>query len=228
MISDILFRIISALIGYFCGIFVSGYFVGKKNDVDIRTKGSGNVGTTNALRTLGPRAGGITLVLDAIKPALAMLIVWLVFKLGFGFEDIRVLMMYACVGTILGHDFPFYLHFKGGKGIACSVSMVLFMFPQVFPWACVIFLVIVIFTKYVSLGSMIGSISYFVGVVILVYMGNLNNINPQNYLEICILTGFLSALAVFQHRANIGRLIRHEENKLVLKHKRPDGTEEEQ
>ena len=96
-------------------------YLRKKNGIDIREHGSGNAGTTNALRTLGKKAGAVTLLGDCLKCALAILAVYLLFGRSHP-QLVRLLELYAGAGCILGHNFPFYLHFKGGKGIAASVG----------------------------------------------------------------------------------------------------------
>ena len=117
-------RILCVLIGYICGLFQTSYLYGKAHGIDIRNYGSGNAGTTNALRTLGAKAGAITLLGDCFKCVIAVVIVHLIFGKSHP-EMIRLLGMYAAAGTILGHNFPFYLNFKGGKGIAATAGLLL-------------------------------------------------------------------------------------------------------
>ena len=107
-------RLICLLIGYVCGLFQTSYIYGRAHGIDIRNYGSGNAGTTNALRTLGAKAGAITFLGDCFKCVIAVLIVRAIF--GNSHQDIiRLLGLYAAAGTILGHNFPFYLKFRGGK-----------------------------------------------------------------------------------------------------------------
>ena len=117
-------RILCVLIGYICGLFQTSYLYGKVHGIDIRNYGSGDAGTTNALRTLGAKAGAITLLGDCFKCVIAVVIVHLIFGKSHP-EMIRLLGMYAAAGTILGHNFPFYLNFKGGKGIAATAGLLL-------------------------------------------------------------------------------------------------------
>ena len=115
-------RLICVAIGYVFGLFQTSYIYGKMHGIDIRTQGSGNAGTTNALRVLGKKAGAITFLGDALKCVAAVLLVQALFGASHG--DIRPLLaLYAGAGVILGHNFPFYLGFKGGKGIAASAGM---------------------------------------------------------------------------------------------------------
>ena len=102
------------MIGYVFGLFQTSYLYGKTKGIDIREHGSGNAGTTNALRTLGKKAGAITLAGDCIKCILAVLTVRLIFGASHP-EMLKLLMVYAAAGTILGHNFPFYLGFRVKK-----------------------------------------------------------------------------------------------------------------
>ena len=107
---------ICLLLGYAFGCFSTGYFVGKLHHIDIRQYGSGNAGTTNALRTLGKKAGAMTFLGDVLKCIIPILFIRHI--LFVGVEYLPLLVLYTAVGVVLGHNYPFYLHFKGGKGIA--------------------------------------------------------------------------------------------------------------
>ena len=210
-------RIIAVIIGYLCGMFLSGFFYGKKENVDLRKVGSGNVGTTNTMRNLGVKAGILTLIGDVCKVFLAMVICYFVFRTRCP-EGIRVLELYAGVGTILGHDFPAYMKFKGGKGIACTGGLLIGFCPIAVPISLGIFILAVVITRYVSLGSILGVISIVVQMVILGQLGYVNV--PQQYLlEVYIVFGGVALLAIVLHHANIGRLLKGTENKFSLKKK---------
>ncbi len=131
-------RIICLAVGYVCGLFQTSYIYGKKSGIDIREHGSGNAGTTNALRTLGKKAGALTLLGDCLKCVLAVLIARLLFGTHQG-TDLLALELYAGAGCILGHNFPFYLKFKGGKGIAASVGFLLAFDMRIFLICAVLF-----------------------------------------------------------------------------------------
>ena len=105
-------RIVCILIGYAIGLFQTGYIYGKTQHIDIREHGSGNAGTTNTLRTLGFKAGAITFAGDCGKAILAIFISWLIFHAQYP-EGIKLLGMYAGLGAVLGHNYPFYMKFKG-------------------------------------------------------------------------------------------------------------------
>ena len=113
-------RLICIVIGYIFGLIQSGYLYGKANHMDIRQYGSGNAGSTNVLRVMGKKAGAIVFLGDFFKAVLAMAVCRLLFK---GNADVDLLALYAGLGVTLGHNFPFYLKFKGGKGIACMAGI---------------------------------------------------------------------------------------------------------
>ena len=117
-------RFFCMAIGYLCGLFQTSYIIGRIHKTDIREHGSGNAGTTNALRTFGKKAGAMTLLGDLLKCMIAIWIVRVVFGKTYG-DILPLLSLYAGAGCILGHNFPFYLNFKGGKGVAASVGVML-------------------------------------------------------------------------------------------------------
>ena len=117
-------RLVSVVIGYVFGLLQTGYLYGKIHHVDIRKQGSGNAGTTNALRTMGWKAGVVTLLGDAFKCVFAVLLVRFLYKGSHG-DMLPLLSMYAGMGAVLGHNYPFYMKFKGGKGIATTAGLLL-------------------------------------------------------------------------------------------------------
>ena len=146
--------IICLLIGYFCGCISSGYFVGKFYHKDIRTLGSGNAGTTNVLRNFGVVPAIITFVLDLAKAVVPVLLVRFFFPAQ-NDNYCYLFCLYCGLGVVLGHNYPFYLGFKGGKGIAVTAAVVMSAaHPIMIPVGLAIFLVVVILTRYVSLGSL--------------------------------------------------------------------------
>ena len=147
-------RIICLAIGYICGLLQTGYLVGKMNHVDIRKEGSGNAGSTNALRVMGWKAGAMTFAGDVIKCLAAVLIARYLYR---DTEYVPLLAMYAGMGATLGHNFPFYLKFKGGKGIAVLAGLVLSTGLVMVPIPLTAFLIAVLMTRYVSLGSLLAS-----------------------------------------------------------------------
>lgn len=206
----IIARIIALIIGYCFGMILMGYFIGKAKHVDLTKVGSGNLGTTNTLRNLGLSAGLITLLWDCFKCVVAVSIVWFIF--GRFFDDPSIYMVYAGLGCVLGHDFPFYMHFKGGKGIASTLGFIIALFPMGLPLPAIIFIGIVALTRYVSLGSILAVISFAVEILLFAHMGRLDY-EPGQVTEVCIICCFVSAIAIILHHANIGRLINGNENK---------------
>lgn len=202
-------RIICILIGYVFGLFQTGYFYGMTKHVDIRKHGSGNAGTTNALRTLGWTAGVITFIGDCLKCVLAVVVVHLLFGQN---ENIALLSMYAGMGAVLGHNFPFYLKFKGGKGIAATAGLVLSTNPIMFLIVALIFAAIVLTTRYVSLGSIVIMIVFVIEVMVYGQNGGFQLAQPQLY-ELYAVVVFLAGMAIYRHRANIKRLLTGTENK---------------
>ena len=211
----ILARLISILIGYLFGLFETGYFYGKMYGIDIRKQGSGNSGATNTLRTLGKKAGIITCLGDILKTVLAVIVARAIFKDRYP-DGVMLLGLYAGFGAVLGHNFPFSLKFKGGKGVAWTGGTVLAVFPIVAPVSMGLFLIISATTKYVSLGSIVGLATVFLQVFIFGKCGILSV--PASYAtEFYILTFCFTALGIWQHRSNIKRLLNGTENKLGAK-----------
>nr|WP_288722599.1 glycerol-3-phosphate 1-O-acyltransferase PlsY [uncultured Sellimonas sp.] len=206
-------RLICIGIGYIFGLFQTGYIYGKLHHVDIRKMGSGNAGSTNALRTLGIKAGAVTFFGDCFKCIFAVLIARLIFGNTKG-DILPLLSMYAGLGAVLGHNFPFYMKFKGGKGIAAMAGL---LAATTNIWICLIalavFVTIVAATKYVSVGSIAVVIIFFSGVVVRGQIGDYGMEGAPLY-EMYAVAGFLALMAIWKHRANIGRLLNGTENKI--------------
>lgn len=196
-------RIIICLIsGYVFGCFSTGYLVSKLYRVDIRKYGSGNVGTTNALRTLGWKAGALTFLGDFLKAIIPMIL----FR-NFIFKDCdyaQLLGLYAGFGTVLGHNYPFWLNFKGGKGIAVTSGVMAAFDPLLIPFFIVIFVVAVAITKYVSVGSLC------IAILFPVWIG----IRYPGQIHMLIIAILYALSAFYTHRTNIKRLLNGTENKL--------------
>ena len=210
-------RLICLGIGYVFGLFQTGYIYGRMHGMDIRKHGSGNAGSTNALRTMGVKAGAITLLGDCFKCVIAVLVVRGIFASRCP-EILPLVSLYAGFGAVLGHNYPFYLGFKGGKGIAATAGMILATDLRMAAVCLVVFVVIVAVTRYVSLGSLVVTVLFLAGLVICGQMGEFGM--AQNYLFEMYGVGLLFTLsAFFQHRANIKRLREGTENKIGLKKK---------
>lgn len=211
-------RVICLLIGYIFGLFQSAYFYGKAHGIDIRQHGSGNAGTTNTLRVLGTKAGLIVFAGDCLK---CMAAVWLV-RLIFGnsyHEIIYLLCLYAGAGAILGHNYPFYMGFKGGKGIAATAGMVLSFHPYFIITGLIMFFVPFFVTHYVSLGSLLVYAALMIQLIIFGQNGFFAEMTQGQLIEMYILFGCLMVMAYWKHRENIKRLIRGTERKTYLSKK---------
>ena len=205
-------RLLCILIGYIFGLFQTGYIYGKFKGIDIREHGSGNAGTTNALRTLGTKAGIITFVGDCFKCVLAVVTVRLIFSGEYG--DIKPLLtVYTGLGVVLGHNYPFYLKFCGGKGIASTAGLILTLDPLLSLIALATFGAAVGITKYVSLGSLLLAAEFLVGVIIYGFLGRWNLSQPQ-LIEMYIVVAVITVMAFFRHRRNIKSLVKGTERKI--------------
>lgn len=210
-------RLIALGIGYVFGLFQTGYFYGKSKGIDIRNEGSGNAGTTNSLRVLGWKAGLITFLGDLFKAILAVVLVKIIFEDRYP-DAIKVLELYAGFGAVLGHNFPFYLKFKGGKGIACTSGMILAVCPLAAPLCLFLFIVSIAITRYVSLGSILVVTFYLIQVIVFGQMGYLH-LEALYIPEFYIISACFTIMGLWRHRANISRLLHGTENKLGAKKK---------
>lgn len=203
-------RVFCLVFGYVFGLFQTGYLYGRMNHIDIRNYGSGNSGTTNALRVLGKKAGLIVFIGDFFKMVLACLLVRIFLE---GDPNTDLYVLYTGLGVVMGHNFPFYLGFKGGKGIASMAGLLVSMDWRVTLVCAAVFLGTVIITRYVSLGSIFVVILFFIQMVLYESMGAYQ-VAPGSRLEFYALAGVLTGMAIWRHRANIRRLLAGTENKL--------------
>ncbi len=219
-------RVISLLIGYILGLFPSGRLVGRANETDLRKEGSGNTGMTNSIRVLGWRAGVIVFVGDFFKCVAAMVITWLIYR-HLSSDIIRLLMFYSGFGAILGHDFPVYAKFKGGKGIATSCAAISIFDWRMVPICAALFFCTVIPTGYMSIGSLGILVGFFVQGIVFGQLGFLH-VGAQFLLEFYIASGVMTAVGIWKHRENIKRLANGTENKFNSRHKKDeDGSSED-
>ena len=203
-------NIICLVVGYFCGCISTGYFVGRFYHVDIREQGSGNAGTTNVLRTFGAIPALITCLGDLAKAIVPLLII----RFALGAEgDWYLLCLYCGLGVVLGHNYPFYLGFKGGKGIAVTAAVVLSTaHPIMIPVGLVVFVSTVALTRYVSVGSLL--VAWYIPVNTWIWYRE-----EKSFMHMVIISILFTAFAYFKHRQNIVRLIHGNENKLGAKKK---------
>lgn len=207
-------RLICLAIGYVCGLFQTSYIIGRFYKTDIREHGSGNAGTTNALRTFGKKAGAMTLLGDCLKCVAAILLVKLFLGKTYG-DILPLLTVYAAAGCILGHNFPFYLNFRGGKGIAASVGFILAFDWRIFLICAVLFFTLFFTTHYVSVCSLS---AYLAAFLVMIFWGQkgVYGMDPAHMTEMYVVMGLMTALAFFRHRANVVRLLNGTENRIYL------------
>lgn len=218
-------RIICIAIGYVLGMFQTAYFYGKAHGIDIRQHGSGNSGTTNALRVLGTKAGIIVLLGDCLKCMAAVWITHLIFGKSHP-EIIYLLSLYAGAGAVLGHNFPFYMNFKGGKGIAATAGLILSFHPYFIPMGVIIFFGIFFTTHYVSLGSLVVYAGFLIEMIVCGQLGVFGGLNQMQLCELYGITVFLTVMAYWKHRENIQRLVKGVERKTYLTKKNKLDVEE--
>ncbi|TAH72209.1 MAG: glycerol-3-phosphate 1-O-acyltransferase [Anaerolineaceae bacterium] len=194
--------IICILFGYLFGCFSTGFFIGKMKKIDIRQYGSKSSGTTNALRTLGPKAGILTLLGDMLKAIIAVVLVR--FVLFSDMEYVRLLSLYTGLGVVIGHNYPVWLKFQGGKGIAATAGAIVAFDPWIIPFGLPIFVISVALTRYVSVGSLIIAIMFPTWIAI-------RNPGQVHMLAVALV---YTVLAFIKHSSNIKRLCNGTENKL--------------
>lgn len=200
--------IICLILGYAFGCIQTGFFYGKLvHGIDVREYGSGNAGTTNTLRTLGKKAGYIVFLGDALKAVIAVYIVkYLLFP---GLDVTKILETVTALGVVLGHNYPFYMNFKGGKGIAATGGFMFALDVRIALIAAIVFAVIFFTTRYVSVGSL--AITALFPVLMLIFY-------PGEWV-VFGLSLIFTALAWWRHRANIKRLLNGTENRFEKKKK---------
>jgi glycerol-3-phosphate acyltransferase PlsY len=212
--------ILTALGAYLLGSIPFGYLVAKANGIDIRSVGSGNIGATNAMRVLGKLMGIVVLLMDAFKGWFACMAGSCIF---FYFlpqanihsnADVQNIVkcmeafpIIAGIFAVLGHNYPCWLKFKGGKGIATTAGVYLALAPWALLIALVVFILALLLTRYVSVGSISAAIALPAAVWIM---------TPHN-LFLGIVTTTLGALAVYKHKSNLQRLMAGTENRLGRK-----------
>lgn len=194
---DIILTSLVALAGYVCGSVPFAYLlVRRSRNVDLRTQGSGNVGATNVLRTTNPRLAGLVVALDAAKGAISVLLCsWA--GLGVQFQAV------AGVAAVVGHIYPVWLRFRGGKGVATATGVFMLLSPMVTVLAIGIFAAVVALTWYVSLGS--------VSAVAVVAPLALLSSEP---LPVVWAAATTAAMVIFRHRSNLARLVAGTERRI--------------
>ena len=204
--------IVMAIIAYAIGsVNFSVIFSKKFAGFDVRQKGSGNAGTTNMLRSVGKKAAALTLICDILKGVVSILIALLLGSL-FKVENTALLVQISAIAVVIGHTFPIFFGFKGGKGVATSFGILIMTKWQI-GLICLVFgLVLIILTRMVSLGACAAAILYPVLTLFITehYITGSNN----SYLIYSII---LAVIVLFNHRSNIKRILSGKENKISFK-----------
>ncbi|MEK6279281.1 MAG: glycerol-3-phosphate 1-O-acyltransferase PlsY [Acidobacteriota bacterium] len=214
-------------IAYLLGSIPFGYLIVRATQGhDIRETGSGGTGATNVSRRAGISAGVVTLVLDALKGMAAVVVAGWILDVplvhvhsvppqhilansGLSFQQAYWCLWGAAIAAIIGHMFPVWLGFRGGKGVATGVGVFLLLTQGAVAFAGVIFVLIVLVTRYVSLGSMIAAVT----IPLFILVQNLNSQSPV-FAPVITAATVAAALIIFAHRANIGRLLRGTESRV--------------
>jgi glycerol-3-phosphate acyltransferase PlsY len=200
---------ISAMVGYLLGSIPTAVWIGKVYyNVDVRQHGSKNAGATNTFRVLGKKPGTIVLIIDILKGIIASIfpIIFDQFIL-LDYSFLIALRLISSIFSMIGHVLPIFAQFKGGKGVATSLGVLIGLQPLAALICFSIFLMIFIFSKYVSLGAILSAFLY----PFIVYF-----VDPKVIFLEMIFTVILSGAVIFTHRKNIIRLIKGEENKMNL------------
>ncbi len=198
--------VVSIILGYLLGSISTSYIVGKiTRGVDVRNYGSGNAGATNTLRVLGWKMALVVLVGDILKGVLAIAFASLVTG-GDAHVTSRVYMALAGLSAIVGHNWPVFLQFRGGKGVATTIGVlaVLSFFPTLY--AGLLALVIILLTRYVSLGSLV--------LIVFTFIFQFFLHTPSVYI---VVTFIIGVLVFWRHRENIVRLLHGKENRISFR-----------
>ena len=204
--------ILTALAGYLLGSIPTGYLVARQRGVDLRSVGSGNIGATNAFRILGKTAGVFVLLTDALKGWAAVQIVALLVAqcIPDASPNYAIYLRIAAGGAAtLGHIYPCWLHFKGGKGIATSAGVLIALVPWALLIVLGIWIVLLLATRYVSLGSIAAAFA----------LPFATWLTTSHDPGLTALTSALGILAIYKHRRNIRRLLDGTENRIEFKKK---------
>ncbi len=200
--------LIFGIIAYLLGSIPTAVWVGKSYyGIDVREHGSKNAGATNTFRVLGKRPGTIVLLIDVLKGALAVLMPY--FVLGQSIEEGRLIQIQLLTAmlAIVGHVFPLFAGFKGGKGVATSLGIIIGIHP---PAACIclgVFLIVFILSRYVSLGAITTAVAF---PLLIIYVFNVDSMWLRGFSIL------LGSVVVITHKKNILRLIQGQESKMNL------------
>ena len=205
-------RLIFIPIGYIFGLFQTGHFYGKLIGRDLHKEGSGNTGATNALRVLGIKGGLIVFFFDVLKAFIPCFAVKMIFR----DDPLKyVYLMYTAIGVVLGNDYPFYLKFKGGKGVAACFGYFLAFDWRIALISISLFFILAFSTRYVSISSMTASV--FAAVLVAVFQRFGWIAIEKNFAEVMILVCIAQIILIVRHSENIKRLVNGTENRFGKK-----------
>ena len=209
--------ILFGLIAYILGSIPSAVWIGKKYyGVDVREQGSKNAGATNTFRVLGKKAGIIVLLMDVIKGVLAVSTPYFVnqfLNVNWTYEYLIHIQLIAALSAIIGHVFPLFANFKGGKGVATSLGVIVALHPPTALVCFILFFIVFLVFNYVSLGAIVASISF---PLVIYFVFN------EDDVWLNLFSIFLGLAVIIAHKKNIKRLINKEESKMSLfKKKQP-------
>ncbi|MEJ2613762.1 MAG: glycerol-3-phosphate 1-O-acyltransferase PlsY [Ignavibacteriaceae bacterium] len=212
------------VLSYLVGSIPTSIIVSKlAKGIDIREHGSGNAGGTNVMRVLGWKHGVFVILLDALKGVLAVIVVarlhygTMPFQNATPFDDFTLVQIIAGISAVIGHIWTVFAGFKGGKGIATALGMLLMIATVDMLVAIGVFVIVVSISKYVSLGSILGAIAV---PVTLIVRENIFNVNIHSYNTLLPFVIALVMLVIFTHRKNVVRLINGNENKVSFSKKK--------
>ena len=198
------------VIGYLLGAIPTGVIIGKlTRGIDVREHGSGSMGMTNVMRTIGAKAGLIVLVFDVFKGAGAAALAWAVFCSA-NHDMVHWGQMAGGVAAVIGHSWPVYVGFRGGRGISTAFGAIMVLSWQVGLICLAVFLLMVVIFKFISLGSIMGAVTLVVAMVI----SYVYDWEPVSYMAFALV---VAPIVIFRHRANIKRLLSRTESKIGQK-----------
>lgn len=212
------------LLSYLIGSIPTSIIISKLvKGIDIRNFGSGNAGGTNVYRVLGWKYGILVILLDALKGALAVIFIARIqqgaipFENATPFDDFTLIQIMAGVAAVIGHIWTIFAGFRGGKGIATALGMLVTIITVDMLVALAVFVLVVLATKYISLGSILAAVSV---PLVLIIRENIFHVDIQGYGIVLPFTIGLSLLIIYTHRANVKRLISGKENRISLSGKK--------
>jgi len=212
------------ILSYLIGSIPTSIIISKAaKGIDIREHGSGNAGGTNVMRVLGWKHGALVILLDALKGVLAVVVVArlhygsMPFENATPFDDFTLVQIIAGISAVIGHIWTVFAGFRGGKGIATALGMLLMIVTVDMLIAIGVFILVVTFSRYVSLGSLAGAIAVPLALIV---RENIFNVDIPNYNTLLPFLIFMALLVIFTHRKNVTRLLNGNESKISFSKKK--------